>query len=83
MVKTYSKEEIAAIGTRIKEARLKRGLSQWQLCRKVGIKNTKILANYELGVYPIKEKLIKRLAKELDVTMNYILEGRKKWQCIV
>ena len=78
MVKTYSKEEIAAIGARLKEARLKRGLSQWQLCRKVGLKDVHILSGYEIGRFPIKEKLVQKFAKELGVTTNYILEGEKE-----
>ena len=78
MVKAYSKEEIVAIGARLKEARLKRGLSQWQLCRKVGLKDVHILSGYEIGRFPIKEKLVQKFAKELGVTTNYILEGEKE-----
>lgn len=72
-----SKTNAEEIGRRIKEARLNRGFSQWQLCQRLGFKSTKVLAGYETGRYPISEDLIKRCAKALNVTEDYILEGEK------
>lgn len=65
------------IGKRLKDARLERGFSQWQLCQKLGFKSTRILAKYENGTFPMPEDLVARCAKELGVAADYILEGEK------
>ena len=71
----YKEQE--KIGRRLKAARLTRGISQWQLCQKIGLKSAKILAKYENGTFRIPEDLVRRFAKELGVTADYILKGEQ------
>lgn len=74
-ISDYKEQE--KIGRRLKAARLTRGISQWQLCQKIGLKSAKILAKYENGTFRIPEDLVRRFAKELGVTADYILKGEQ------
>ena len=71
----YKEQE--KIGRRLKAARLTRGISQWQLCQKIGLKSAKILAKYENGTFRIPEDLVRRFAKELGVTLEDVEETGK------
>jgi transcriptional regulator with XRE-family HTH domain len=54
-------------------ARKNSKLTQKQLAKKVGISNLKI-SRYERGETVPKADILKRIAMELNVTMEYLLE---------
>lgn len=68
------------IGPRIKEARLRKGLTQKDLAIKMGVTPSAI-ANYETGVSSPKEPVLRSLLSALEVEPNYLFseyfEGKK------
>lgn len=60
------------IGSRIKEERVKRGLSQEELGKLVGVSKVAI-SHYERGSEQPKMKRLKKLVEVLDLTPNYLL----------
>lgn len=62
---------------RIKELRLKKGLSQDELAKKIGVSN-QVISFYENGKRKPKEETWKKLAKYLDVSIPY-LKGANRY----
>ena len=59
-------------GEKVKELREAKGFSQPELGRRVGV-STRTIASYEAGKsYPTQREVYDRLAKELDVDVNYL-----------
>lgn len=59
-------------GEKVKELREAKGFSQPELGRRVGV-STRTIASYEAGKsYPKQREVYDRLAKELDVDVNYL-----------
>lgn len=62
------------LGSRIREARERKGLLQSELATLVGVKSSSIISNWEKDVNkPDSDKLV-RLCKALDVSASYILD---------
>ena len=62
------------LGSRIREARERKGLLQSELAALVGVKSSGIISNWEKDVNkPDSDKLV-RLCKALDVSASYILD---------
>ena len=59
---------------RIKQARVKKGLSQGQLAKAIGVHVTNI-SRYERGENRPTSEVLTRLANELDVTSDYLMDG--------
>lgn len=59
---------------KLREARLRRGLTQGQLSKKVGA-DVQRISKYERGVLVPTTKLLVRLADALDVNLDYLLRG--------
>jgi transcriptional regulator with XRE-family HTH domain len=59
---------------RIKEARVKKGLSQSQLSKAIGVHVTNI-SRYERGENRPTSDVLTRLANELDVTADFLMDG--------
>lgn len=60
------------IGSRVKEERIKRGLSQENLGKLVGV--TKVaISYYERGIEQPKMQHLKKLVEVLELTSNYLL----------
>mgnify|MGYP000891906707 CR=1 FL=1 len=64
---------ILSFGDRLKEARLKRNLTQKQLADMLGVKNTTI-ANYETEVSSPKEEILLKIFDVLHVSPNYLFQ---------
>ncbi len=62
-----------SIGSRLKDARLARGLTQEGLAKLVGVTKGAI-GNYETGVSSPKETVLFRLMQELTIDANYIYQ---------
>ncbi len=60
------------IGSRVREERLKRGLSQEELGKLIGVSKVAI-SNYEKGIEQPKMKNLRKLTEILEITPNYIL----------
>lgn len=74
----YSTEKMREIGARIKEARRKRGLNQGQLCDRVRVPSIKVISKYELGLDVPKGDRLEKIAKTLNVTVDYLLNGDRE-----
>ena len=61
------------IGSRLREAREARGLTQRELARQVGVTGAAI-ANYEAGTSHPKEQVLYRLLDALGVDANYLFQ---------
>ncbi len=59
---------------RIKQARVKKGFSQSQLAKAIGVHVTNI-SRYERGENRPASDVLARLANELDVTSDYLMDG--------
>jgi transcriptional regulator with XRE-family HTH domain len=59
------------VGTRIKELRIKRGLTQFQLATLIGTTQAQI-ARYETGVRDPTSRRISEIAKALDIYEGYL-----------
>ena len=55
-------------------ARRRKNLTQKELAERIGISDLKI-SRYERGDTIPKADVLKKLANELDVTMDFLLEG--------
>lgn len=62
-----------SIAARLKEARGKAGLSQWELAKKMDIPPTRI-SEYERGIREPGSVMLWRLAQALGVTTDSLLE---------
>lgn len=65
------------IGNRIKEIRESKEISQRELAKKIKVKQSTI-SNYEKGVREPSLENIILIAKELDVSLDYLLTGKEK-----
>ena len=59
---------------RIKEARVKKGLSQGKLAKAIGVHVTNI-SRYERGENRPTSDVLTKLANELDVTADFLMDG--------
>lgn len=66
-----------SIGSRIKELRLKRGLTQEELARRIGVTKGAV-ANYENEVSSPKIELMYKLFDALDCDANYLHQDDMK-----
>lgn len=64
------------IGKRIKECRVKMGMTQEELAEKLYIPKSTLSA-YERDVVDMKMSAIQQIAKELHTTAGYLIEGEK------
>ena len=60
------------IGSRVREERLKRGLSQEELGKLIGVSKVAI-SHYERGIEQPKINNLRKLIEILEITPNYIL----------
>ena len=67
------------IGSRIKELRMKSGISQKEMARLLNIK-TSTYSNYENNYREPNADIIERIAKILDISIQYLLYGTEKEQ---
>ena len=77
MTKNNTKDEASAIGAKVKELRLLKGLTQEQLSEKIGI-DTKKLSRIETGRSLPSIIVIKQLIKEIDLNIYDLLENLNK-----
>ncbi len=59
---------------RIKKARINKGLSQSQLAKAIGVHVTNI-SRYERGENRPTSEVLTKLANELDVTADFLMDG--------
>lgn len=59
---------------RLKQARAKKGVSQSQLAKAIGVHVTNI-SRYERGENRPTSEVMGKLASELDVTADYLMDG--------
>lgn len=60
---------------RIRELRIKNGMSQEDLARKVGYKGRSMIARVEAGQVDISQRKIIAFAEALNVTTDYLMDG--------
>ena len=65
-------------GKRLKEARLKRGLSQGQICENARIPAIRVLSQFESGANSPKMDRLQAICRAIGVDVEYILNGVKK-----
>ena len=65
----------AEIGERIKEVRLKRGMTQEMLSEKAGVCNPQQISNIERGLSGMSIAKFKDICNALDTDADYILFG--------
>lgn len=65
----------AEIGKRIKEIRIKRGMTQEALSEKAGVCNPQQISNIERGLSGISIAKLKDICRVIDVDADYILFG--------
>ena len=61
------------LGTRIRELRIEKGLTQPQLAEKIGVSKA-VISFWENNVNEPKASYVKRLAKCFNVTADYLLD---------
>lgn len=66
---------MSTIGERIKQARKKRGLTQGQLAQAVGATSNMAVSRWERGEFAPERDWLAPLARELGVTVRWILDG--------
>jgi transcriptional regulator with XRE-family HTH domain len=62
------------MGERLRSQRLAKGLSQAQLAERVGVEQGSI-SKYEGGRIQIDPSVLKRLSRELELELDYIVHG--------
>lgn len=67
------------IGMRIKECRVKMGMTQDELAERLLTKKSTVSA-YENDKIDIKISILKQIAKELDTTVFYLAGEQSKWK---
>jgi transcriptional regulator with XRE-family HTH domain len=66
-----------AVGIRIRECRLMRGLTQKQFANLIGVTYSQV-HKYECGVHRVSAGLLYEIARELDTPIDYFFEGCSK-----
>lgn len=64
---------------KVKELRIRKGLSQQQLADAIGVSRRTII-NYESGTYPKNRTLFKKLAEVLETTENYLVTTDEQFE---
>ncbi|MCI8510143.1 MAG: helix-turn-helix transcriptional regulator [Clostridia bacterium] len=64
-----------SIGTRIKEIRLKRNISQEKFAEKINVSNGTHVSNIERGCSGISVPKLREICKALDINADYLLFG--------
>lgn len=77
MISNKAQDNKEAIGKRIQEARIKKGLTQAQLGEMIGIKEIGI-RQYEIGRNKPREDRLREIAKALEVDYLYLLIGNNE-----
>ncbi len=62
------------IGDRIKEARESKGVKQSEIAQLLGV-SSQAISNYESGIRDPKIEMLVKIAKYLDVSLDYIVKG--------
>jgi len=62
------------IGQRIAERRKQLNMTQEELAHKMGYKSKSSINKIELGINDVPQKKIVQFAKELDTTVNYLMD---------
>ena len=63
------------IGKKIQKARLKKGLSQKNISKALGLKSPQSISNIERGIAPVPPRYLKKLSKLLSLSEQILLEG--------
>jgi transcriptional regulator with XRE-family HTH domain len=69
----------STLGQRIKQARLKKGLTQTQLAKKAGASSHTVICDYERGKRGKKRpdiRFLLKVAEALDISINYLFLGK-------
>ncbi len=74
---TKKNTDTTTIGGRIKELRIKAGLSQDELAEKLHLENRASVSSYETNRRSISGELTVEMAKNLNSTTDYILYGER------
>lgn len=80
MEQTVQKKEDSLSSTtaqRLRDARLEKGLSMWELSRRAGISQPQI-SLLERGKYQLKRKAGEKLAEALDVGVDWLVSGDER-----
>ncbi len=73
MNENQRKEYLIRIGTRIKQLRIDRKMSQDELAKKSGYTSRSTINKIELGINDVSQSKLKSIAEALNVTVNEIL----------
>lgn len=71
----FTDKEMEAMGERIREAMIKRGLNSGQLRTRANIPSDRLMKKYERGCRVPKEEHLESMARVLGVSKEYILYG--------
>lgn len=71
-------DEVQAIRSRLKQARLNAGLTQEQASNSIGISHHQTISFLERGSQRLEVMLLYQLSKSYDVDYQYILTGVSK-----
>ncbi len=69
------KELMRVLGDNLQEVRTQRGFTQERLAEKIGI-STSFYANIERGVKGVSLYVLKQIADELEVSIDYLLTNK-------
>lgn len=75
MPRIVKKSDTDTIGKRIKEARYQKRMSQDELSKIVGLSAQAHVSHHETGLKKPGEKILKKYAKALDVTIEWLRYG--------
>lgn len=73
--------DILSFGERLKKARLKKGMTQEFVAKKLGI-TFQALSNYERGLRDPDNELLRKMADLYNVTADYLL-GRTEYRTFI
>lgn len=71
------KESGTEFAKRVRFLRIRKGLSQDQLAKALGLKNRDSVSKIELGKQDVSTKQIERLADVLEVSIPYLIFGEE------
>ncbi len=67
--------DTSTIGGRIRELRIRKGLSQEELGFRIGVNNKSVISEYENDRREVSLSILKDLVEELDTSLNYLVFG--------